>query len=466
MHLGDQREELEPCFKDNRLTRENAPDERAMCMMLESGRVDAVPCADMVGFWIIKQNHREGRSTAFPRKLGSVGSRFMFSRRWSAFVRLLNHDLAELKKSGELHRILSEHGQDSLKAKHGGTMNSRNIGVCAALASAALFGASTPFAKLLLGASSPWVAAGLLYMGSGLGIFTYRWSIRAPSVHLARPALAWLCGAILAGGIVAPVLLLYGLSRMPASGASLLLNAEGVLTALLAWLVFRENVDRRVATGMLLIAGGTVVLSWPGQASFGAVLPALSVCGACLGWAIDNNLTRKVALADATYIAAAKGLVAGSVNLLLAWLVGAPFPGPATALGAGAVGLLGYGVSLTLFVVALRHLGTARTGAYFSAAPFAGALLAIPLLGEFPTLQTAGAALLMGCGVYLHLTERHIHLHTHDPLEHTHVHAHDEHHAHHHAPPVPGRHAHPHRHERMTHAHPHYPDAHHEHEHR
>ncbi|HWQ09092.1 MAG TPA: DMT family transporter, partial [Holophaga sp.] len=180
-------------------------------------------------------------------------------------------------------------------------MRLRNVGVLAALGAALLFGASTPFAKLLLGASSPWVAAGLLYMGSGLGLLACRWAIQAPSVRLARPDLAWLGGAILAGGIVAPVLLLYGLSRMPASGASLLLNAEGVLTALFAWCVFRENVDRRVAAGMLLIVGGTVVLSWPGQASFGAVLPALSVCGACLGWAIDNNLTRKVALADATF---------------------------------------------------------------------------------------------------------------------------------------------------------------------
>jgi len=269
-------------------------------------------------------------------------------------------------------------------------MDWKNSGVLAALGAALLFGASTPFAKLLLGSTSPWVAAGLLYMGSGLGLAAYRWITRAPSVRLTRSDLGWLGGAILAGGVVAPVVLLYGLSRMPASGASLLLNAEGVLTALLAWFVFRENVDRRVALGMVLIVAGAVVLSWPGEASFGEVLPSLAVCAACLGWAIDNNLTRKVSLTDATFVSMAKGLIAGAVNLLLGLLIGAAFPRTVIILGAGVVGLLGYGVSLTLFVIALRHLGTARTGAYFSTAPFAGA--PGPGAGPAGSLPRRGAA--------------------------------------------------------------------------
>lgn len=342
----------------------------------------------------------------------------------------------------------------------------RNIGVSAALGAALLFGASTPFAKLVLGSASPWVVAGLLYLGSGVGLALYRRLTHHPPVHLDRSAMGWLGGATLAGGIVGPVLLLFGLSRMPASGASLLLNAEGVLTALLAWIVFRENVDRRVALGMGLIAAGAVVLSWPGQAKFGDVLPSLAVLGACLAWGIDNNLTRKVALADATFVAMAKGLVAGGVNLALAWTTGAVFPKATIALGAGIVGFLGYGVSLTLFVVALRHLGTARTGAYFSTAPFAGALLAMPLLGEILPARTIAAAILMGCGVCLHLTERHDHAHVHESLEHEHEHVHDEHHAHGHAEAVAGSHSHVHKHERMVHAHPHYPDAHHGHDHR
>lgn len=309
------------------------------------------------------------------------------------------------------------------------------------------------------------MAAGLLYLGSGLGLAIYRRLNRLPSDHLNQSGMGWLAGAILAGGIVAPVLFLFGLSRMPASGASLLLNAEGVLTALLAWFVFRENVDRRVALGMALIVAGAIVLTWPGQARFGEVLPALAVCGACLGWAIDNNLTRKVALTDATYVAMTKGLVAGGVNVALAVFTGATFPRPVVVLGAGVLGFLGYGVSLTLFVIGLRHLGTARTGAYFSIAPFAGALLAIPLLGESLSMQMIAAAFLMGCGVYLHLTEQHDHAHVHDPLEHKHEHLHEEHHAHEHEGVVEGPHTHAHQHAKLTHAHSHYPDAHHEHEH-
>ena len=341
----------------------------------------------------------------------------------------------------------------------------RNLGVTAALGAALLFGASTPFAKLVLGASSPWVVAGLLYLGSGAGLAIYRALARRPAVRLGRRDAGWLAGAILSGGVVAPVLLLAGLARMPASGASLLLNAEGVLTALLAWVVFRENVDRRVALGMALVAAGAVVLSWPGEAKFGAVLPSLGILGACLAWALDNNLTRKVALADATFVAMAKGLAAGGANLALAWATGAALPPAGIVLGAGLVGFLGYGVSLVLFIVGLRHLGTARTGASFSTAPFAGAVLALPLLHESLPARMIAAALLMGCGLYLHLTERHDHVHEHEPLEHEHAHLHDAHHAHGHAGAVQGVHSHRHRHERMVHAHPHYPDAHHGHDH-
>jgi drug/metabolite transporter (DMT)-like permease len=265
--------------------------------------------------------------------------------------------------------------------------------------------------------------------------------------------------------MIAPVLLMWGLSRMPASGSALLLNAEGVLTALLAWFVFHENFDRRIATGMGLIVLGTVVLSWPQDASFGAALPALAIIGACLGWAIDNNLTRKVALADATFIAMVKGLSAGAVNVTIAVLLGTALPQLPAALAAGLVGFLSYGVSLVLFVVALRHLGTARTGAYFSTAPFAGALLAIPMLGESLSLQLAAAALLMGAGVWLHLTEHHEHEHTHEVLEHEHEHVHDEHHQHQHDGPVSEPHIHWHRHGPLTHTHAHYPDAHHRHTH-
>ncbi len=339
-------------------------------------------------------------------------------------------------------------------------------GVRAALAAALLFGASTPLAKLLLHSVSPWLLAGLLYIGSGVGLTVYRFATHAPSTRIPRGELPWLGGAILSGGVIGPVLLMFGLTRMPASGASLLLNAEGVFTALLAWFAFRENFDRRIALGMMLIVAGAAVLSWPGEARFSGWWPALSVVGACLAWGIDNNLPRKVSLADATWLASIKGLVAGSVNLTLAFSLGSKLPSWASTVGAMLVGLLAYGVSLRLFVIALRHLGSARTGAYFSVAPFFGAVLAL-LLGERITTALVIAGTLMALGIWLHLTEHHEHEHAHAMLEHDHEHVHGEYHEHEHTEPVePGvKHTHRHTHETQRHSHPHYPDSHHQHDH-
>ena len=342
---------------------------------------------------------------------------------------------------------------------------SNNPGVWAALAAALLFGAGTPFAKLLLGPVSPWLLAGLLYLGSGIGLATWRLLNRADATRVGRTEAGWLAGAVIAGGIIAPALLMWGLVNVPASGASLLLNAEGVLTALIAWFVFRENFDRRIALGMALIVAGALVLSWPQDMRFGSLLPSLAVLAACLFWAIDNNLTRKVALLDASFIAMTKGLVAGIVNTAIALSFGSVLPSALTTLAAATVGLLSYGVSLVLFVIALRHLGTARTGAYFSTAPFAGTLIAVVGLSEPVTTQLLIAGALMALGVWLHVSERHEHVHEHELLEHEHDHTHDDHHQHAHAGEVaPGiKHSHPHRHETMAHTHAHYPDAHHQH---
>lgn len=343
----------------------------------------------------------------------------------------------------------------------------RNTGVQAALAAAVLFGAGTPIAKLLLTDVSPWMLAGLLYLGSGIGLGLYRLVRRAPRVRLERRDFLPLAGAVLFGGVVGPVLLMFGLVGMPASGASLLLNAEGVATALLAWFVFKENFDRRIALGMAAIVAGAVVLSWPGQADFAGILPSLAILGACLAWGIDNNLTRKVALHEATWLAAVKGLVAGPVNLALAFLLGASLPPLLNAGAAMVTGLFAYGISLVLFIVALRHIGTARAGAYFSIAPFFGAVLAIAM-GDPITIPLIVAGALMVLGVWLHLTERHEHPHTHELLEHDHWHTHpDEHHDHEHVEPVSAgtRHRHPHMHVELTHAHEHYPDSHHRHSH-
>ncbi len=341
-----------------------------------------------------------------------------------------------------------------------------NRGVQVALLSAMLFGAGTPIAKLLLGQVSPWLLAGLLYCGSGVGLFLIRLVRRSPRVRLHRAEIMPFAGAVLAGGVTGPVLLMLGLSNMPASGASLLLNAEGLFTALLAWFVFRENFDRRIALGMIAILAGAVVLSVPSGADLGSPWPSLAILGACLAWALDNNLTRKVALTDATWLAAMKGIVAGPINLVLAFSLGAHLPVAGNIAAALVVGFFAYGVSLVLFIVAMRHLGTARAGAYFSIAPFFGAILAL-ILGDPLTWPLAVAAALMGIGVWLHLTERHEHEHTHQAITHDHEHAHDEHHQHQHGQPVPPgtRHSHPHTHQPLTHTHEHYPDSDHRHDH-
>ncbi len=345
-------------------------------------------------------------------------------------------------------------------------------GAVLALASAALFGASTPFAKLLLGSGiDPWLLAGILYLGSGLGLGVVHLGRRglalpAAEAPLRRADLPWLGLVVLSGGVAGPVLLMLGLARTEASTAALLLNIEAVATMVIAWLVFRENVDRRLLLGAAAILGGAVVLSWQEGAS-GLSLGTLAVAGACLAWGIDNNLTRKLSAADPIQIAMIKGLAAGLVNLGLALGRGASWPSGGDILAASVLGFLGYGVSLVLFILALRHLGTARTGAYFSTAPFLGALLAMALFGERITPQLAVAASLMGIGLYLHLAERHDHEHAHDAMEHEHRHVHDAHHRHAHGPDdPPGEpHSHRHRHEPMVHRHPHYPDLHHRHSH-
>jgi drug/metabolite transporter (DMT)-like permease len=346
-------------------------------------------------------------------------------------------------------------------------------GALFALLAALLFGASTPLAKVLLAQVAPTLLAGLLYLGSGLGLTVFRCIrsgrtvSRSKEAPLALKDIPWLAGAILAGGVIGPVLLMWGLAKTPASTASLLLNAEGVLTALLAWFVFRENFDTRIAVGMALIVIGTVCLSWVGRPQFGVPWGPMAIGGACLAWAIDNNLTRKVSAGDPTQIAMLKGLVAGAVNTGLAIALGAKLPPAASLLATGIVGFFGYGVSLTLFVLALRHIGTARTGAYFSIAPFVGAVISILLFGERFSIGFGLAAVLMATGVWLHLTERHDHVHKHEPEEHEHLHHHDEHHQHTHGPnDPPGEpHSHRHHHQPMVHAHPHYPDTHHRHRH-
>src|SRR5262245_58769735 len=351
-----------------------------------------------------------------------------------------------------------------------GSSAGRWPGILLALASAILFGVSTPVAKTLLGDVQPVVLAGLLYLGSGIGLWLLRNVVRlrraANEPCLQRRDLPVLALIVLLGGMAGPLLLMIGLAATPASTASLLLNLEGVFTLGIAWNVFRENVDLRIGAGAAAILVAATLLSW--SAGPEAVnWRSLAIVGACLAWAIDNNLTRKLSGGDPVQLAMIKGLAAGSLNAILATLVHAQWPRLGLALAAAAVGLLGYGVSLACFILALRHLGTARTGAYFSVAPFVGATVAVAALAEPVTARFVIAAALMAVGLFLHLTERHEHEHEHEPMAHAHRHVHDAHHQHAHAPGDPPGEPHTHRHEhsRLVHSHPHYPDMHHRHSH-
>jgi drug/metabolite transporter (DMT)-like permease len=346
--------------------------------------------------------------------------------------------------------------------------------VFAALASAALFGVSTPAAKALLGVVDPVILAGLFYCGAGIGIALLR-ALAAPILNapaarqqpLTRRDYGWLAGAIALGGVAGPVLLMLGLARTPAATASLLLTMEGAATALLAWFVFHENFDRRIALGMTCLVAGAAMVSWSGTPTTESLAGPLAIIAACIAWGIDNNLTRKVSLADPLEIVQLKGLIAGPVNLLLGLWAGTSLPGPLEILVGGLVGFVCYGLSLALFIMALRHLGAARSGAYFSTAPFIGAATAVVASQQPLTIQLIAAGALMAVGVWLHVTERHAHAHTHARMVHAHAHTHDEHHRHPHGPQdPPGEpHTHAHEHDALTHSHPHVPDMHHDHRH-
>ncbi len=342
-------------------------------------------------------------------------------------------------------------------------------GVPLALASALLFGAATPSSKVLLGSLDPQMLAGALYLGAGFGLAALRRAsvgrrLLTEQAQLRRADLPWLAAAIFVGGVLGPLFLMLGLARADAAAGSLLLNLESLATMSIAWLVFKENVDRRLLIGAFAIVLGAAILSWNGQAvalNQGAAL----IAAACLAWGIDNNLTRKLSAADPTQIAMIKGLVAGSVNFGVALWRGAALPSPAALGAAGLVGFLGIGLSLAAFILALRHLGAARAGAYFSLAPFIGAALSLIFLHEPFTAQLFVSGVLMGLGLWLHLSEDHGHEHAHEALEHEHSHVHDAHHQHAHDGPISEPHSHWHRHEPLRHAHPHYPDLHHHHRH-
>jgi drug/metabolite transporter (DMT)-like permease len=335
------------------------------------------------------------------------------------------------------------------------------------LVAALAFGLSAPLAKRLLDVVPPLFLAGILYLGAGvfLGLARRVWR-RRPAGRALGPRDRWiLAGVVLAGGVLAPPLLLWGLERSAATTAALLLNLEVVFTVLLAGIVFREHLGARIVVASLIMAAGGALLGWtPGDPE--VALGAAAVAGACLLWALDNNLTRLIAESDPLLIVEIKGLAAGAVNVLLALASGQSTPAPRTVAFGLALGAVSYGTSLVLFILAMRGLGAARAGAYFATAPFFGAAGGLLLLGESPTGGLAGAAALMAVGTWLLVHERHRHRHSHPVGTHVHVHVHDEHHQHmHEGWEGPEPHSHPHPTGPMEHEHPHMPDIHHDHGH-
>ena len=346
----------------------------------------------------------------------------------------------------------------------------RTMPVLQALAAAILFGASAPFAKLLLGGIEPVLLAALLYLGSGVGLLALRFVLNTsrPIVQaeapLARSDTPWLAGAIAAGGIAAPIVLLFSLRNTPAASAALLLNFEGVATTLLALLVFQEEVSRRTLWSVALVTVASVILTLDPAAGWGFSVGAIGIVLACILWGIDNNLTRNVSGKDPLAIVTIKGLAAGAVSLVLAVVLGNRLPDLSTVLGAMLLGCLSYGLSIVLFIRAMRALGAARTSTLFGVSPLAGVALSLVIFRDLPGWVFWLALLLMVAAALLLLNEEHEHDHFHELLVHDHSHAHDDgHHEHSHGTAQAVRHSHQHRHEQARHAHPHVPDIHHRH---
>jgi drug/metabolite transporter (DMT)-like permease len=341
-------------------------------------------------------------------------------------------------------------------------------GVLLALAAAVAFGASTPLLHRFGAGVGPVTTACLLYAGAA--VVALLWPRKAGAEAKVRLGHApRLLLVTVAGAVVAPTALAWGLQHADATSASLLLNFEAAFTVILASLVFGESIGLRVATAVaLMVAGGVLLVlgamhgPMPGAVTWGLV----AVVVATLGWSVDNALTRPLADLDPMAVVAGKGTLGAALTALLALLLHEPLPGWRDALALVACGAAGYGLSLRLYLLAQRRIGAGRTASVFAVAPFIGAALAWALGDGQVNATTLVAGLLFGAAVWLHLTESHGHVHTHEPVEHEHAHRHDDgHHDHVHEPPVVGVHSHRHRHAVQTHEHPHAPDMHHAHRH-
>jgi len=351
---------------------------------------------------------------------------------------------------------------------------SRNIPVLQALLAAVLFGSSTPISKLLLSDVDPVPLAGILYLGSGIGaalllLFKKFDPVsKKKEANLSLTDIPWMIGAVFAGGVAAPIILLFSLQVTPAASASLLLNFESVATTIIAMIVFKEAVDKRILMAMISITLASILLSWDGNNNWGLSIGALGILGACFFWGMDNNFTRKISAKNPLSLVAIKGIGAGSFSLILALILRKPLPGIEIILLAALIGFVCYGISIALFIRAMRSLGASRTSTLFGAAPFVGMSLSIVIFNMVPNGLFWATIPLLLAGMYLMFSEQHDHTHKHEPDEHEHCHMHpDSHHIHEHENEVAfeGEHSHWHMHEELEHCHSHTPDIHHWHDH-
>jgi drug/metabolite transporter (DMT)-like permease len=327
-----------------------------------------------------------------------------------------------------------------------------------------LFGASTPAASVIAQDMRPLVLAGLLYLGAALVVSPW-WVVRRPDRAALRQDWKLLALAIVAGGAVGPALLTAGLVETPAATASLLLNMELVATVILAATLFREHLGRNMILAATLVTVAGVLLVWDPGATVN--LSALLIIGACACWGLDNSVTSRIDQLSPQHVTFLKGLVAGSVNLVLGLAIaGAGDVTGWSVLGALVVGSVGYGLSITLWVRGAQQLGAARGQVIFASAPFLGAALSWVVLSDAIDAVQVVALLIAACGVALSLYSDHLHEHHHHTTQHTHEHDHgDGHHEHQHTDGFDGRHSHVNEHRELAHAHPHVPDLHHRHEH-
>lgn len=350
--------------------------------------------------------------------------------------------------------------------------NPRRYSMFQALLAALLFGASAPLAKLLLGVIDPIPMASFLYLGSGIGLLLYRFIMRLQKkqmdveAKIDKSEFKWLIGAVLTGGVLAPIVLMFSLRNTPASTASMLLNFESVATTLIAFIVFKESIGKRIWLAVALITSASILLSWDFKGEWGLSIGALGVLLACTLWGIDNNFTRNISAKDPFITVTIKGIGAGMFSMFLAILTRNHFPSFPIILGAMLLGFLSYGLSIVLFILAMRNLGASRTSAFFGTAPFVGTLLSFLLFREVPNVFFYFALPIMIVGTIFILKENHEHKHQHQRSEHEHRHKHDEHHQHYHEGSTEDlEHSHFHVHEEFEHSHSHTPDFHHRHAH-